>query len=381
MRGISITALALLALFLADPSAATPGAAQVTSTDVVAAQGFGKTLGITEWLGPLAPVALSPFFGIALLSGLALFGASWVDADNAFLGAGSPLANSTVFWVFAALTLVTSLPRFTKVSKPLAQAVDRLEAYAGIITLSALRFLMNDTPDVEVGVLHAGLFSTTVDGALVVAAAINVFVINAVKFFFEVLVWITPIPLLDALFETLNKTICAALMGIYAWSPAVATLINLVLFAICLLIFRWAYRRQVFFRTVLFDQLRAWFGKTKRLPDHLLVFPKDELDPFEDRARCRLEPTENGWRLTQERFLRKPLVRDLSAAQVRPTISAGFLTNTLHFGQADLCDCSFSRRYNDRLEEVAQALGLGTRARAPTTTEPKTARDLRAELS
>ncbi len=47
-----------------------------TEQDIVAAQQLSQQLSVAEWLGPMAPVALSPFFGIMLLSGLSFFGAT-----------------------------------------------------------------------------------------------------------------------------------------------------------------------------------------------------------------------------------------------------------------------------------------------------------------
>ncbi len=78
-------------------------APKLSAADVVAAQQFGETLSVADWLGPLAPVALSPYFGIACLSGMALYGQGWISADNAFLGEGSPLHNPYVFGAFLIL--------------------------------------------------------------------------------------------------------------------------------------------------------------------------------------------------------------------------------------------------------------------------------------
>ena len=88
----------------------------------VVAEEFTKQISNVEWLAPMAPVALSPFFGITLLSGLACFGPEWLP-DNALLSACSPLANPNLFWAFLVLTVVTSIPRFSKVSKPVAQVL------------------------------------------------------------------------------------------------------------------------------------------------------------------------------------------------------------------------------------------------------------------
>ncbi|MCA9201028.1 MAG: hypothetical protein KDA87_25990, partial [Planctomycetales bacterium] len=99
-----------------------------------AAARLSEHVSTSEWLGPLAPVALSPFFGITCLSGMAIFGEGWLPADHFLTRASTPLKNPVVFYSFLTLTVLTSVPRLSKVSKPFAQAVDQLEAYAGIIT-------------------------------------------------------------------------------------------------------------------------------------------------------------------------------------------------------------------------------------------------------
>ena len=132
-------------------------------------------------------------------------------------------SNPAVFWVFLCLTIMTSLPRLTKVSKPAAQAIDQLEAYAGIITIVLIRLMTSSMGDsgsmVAAGadsamVVQMGIFSMGADVLLSLAAIVNIFVINTVKFFFEVMVWLIPFPMVDAALELTNKSLCAGLMAI-----------------------------------------------------------------------------------------------------------------------------------------------------------------------
>jgi hypothetical protein len=104
------------------------------------AQALTQSIQAAEWLGPLAPIAISPFFGITCLAAISQFGGDFLPV-NSFVSNNPVLNNPTIFWIFLALTLLTSLPRFTKVSKPAAQAIDQVEAYAGIITILIIRFL------------------------------------------------------------------------------------------------------------------------------------------------------------------------------------------------------------------------------------------------
>ena len=198
--------------------------------DIAATSSWVNSTEVAQWLGPLAPVALSPFFGVTCLSGLALWGPEWAT-DNALLGQSGPLRNPTLFFVLLGLTVLTSLPRLTKVSKPFAQAVDRLETYAVIVILLAIKVSssMESGGDPQVAMVQLGMLSFTVDTLLAIAMAINILVINSVKFFFEFLVWLTPVPFLDAIFEVCNKSLCAALMAIYAYSPTPVSYTHLTL--------------------------------------------------------------------------------------------------------------------------------------------------------
>ncbi len=332
----------------------------ISAADIASAQQLGQIFGIADWLGPLAPVALSPFFGIACLSGMAIYCQGWVSADNALLGESSPLNNQAIFFAFLVLTLITSLPRLTKVSKPFAQAVDQIEAWAGIITMLALKIMLGTkAPEMaEVAVMQLGFVSFTTNAMLMIAAVINVFVINTVKFFFEILVWITPVPTIDAVFEFTNKTACAVLMAIYGYSPVVATGINLITFVAAGIVFIWSYRREIYFRTMLIDALWALISPARCVgTKELVVFPVSAAGPFSARARCIFRRTDTGWTLTQHRFLQAPLQLELAASDSAMELDAGYFTNTLKMSGRHSTCFTFSRWYNACLPELAKAFG------------------------
>jgi len=337
---------------------------RMSKAEVAAAQKLGEGFSnskFVEYLGPLAPVALSPFFGITCLSGLALYGGQYVSPDNPFLGEGSALRNPAIFWTFLFLTVLTSLPRLTKVSKPFAQAMDQVETWAGIITLLVLRVMsggFDSGVEADTVVFQAGFLSFTAESLLMIASVINIVVINMVKFFFEMLIWITPIPFLDAVFEVANKTACAALVGVYAWSPTAATVINLMMFAVCVAVFGWVKRREVFFRTIMLDPILSHVFKGSGQPNdaRLIVFPKRAFGPFKTRAKCRMEPNEQGWLLTQKRLLRPAVTHQIDRTKCQPSLEPGFLTNAILLNGEPTANLSFSQRYKDHLPTLAELL-------------------------
>lgn len=339
----------------------------LTGSDMRKANGLAGSIRASEWLGPLAPIAISPFFGVTLLAGLAQFGADWMPV-NEFLSNNAVLKNPAVFWVFLILTLLTSIPRFTKVSKPAAQAIDQLEAYAGIITIILLRVMMmpEDAPMAEGPVaMQAGLFSMTADTLMCVAAIINIVVINTVKFFFEVTVWLMPFPFVDAMLEVANKSACLALMAVYAHSPFIATILNLIIFSACLIAFRWIHRRTVYLRTMLLDPVLslAWPGYGIPKKQRITVFNKEPLGPFTAKSKLLLVQQETGWKLVEQRLLFPGKSMEIDPSS-KLTIHRGVLGNKFRFAtpdnrEGDENELVFSRRYSGNLDELAKLLGVG----------------------
>lgn len=215
-----------------------------------------------DWLGPISAVALSPFFGLACLSGIATYGPTSLREHSSLLGVTGPMNNPVLFWSMAILTLVTSLPRWTKFSKPIALAIDKVEAYSAIIILVIMRFTgdfvgadpgmaavamaPHDTP-----MLQAGLLSLPMDALLAIAMAVNMVVVHTIKLLVDVLVWLVPFPSVDAILEMGNKAICAGLLGIYAVSPLLALLLNLGLFIVCAMLYFKARRRLKYFHEMI----------------------------------------------------------------------------------------------------------------------------------
>jgi len=344
---------------------------------VAALEGLSQSASVAEWLGPMAPIALSPFFGIACLAALSQYGAEWIPG-NTFLSGNAILNDPVVLWMFLGLTLLTSLPRLTKVSKPMAQAIDQLETYAAIITILIIRWYAGSIeapPEVamaEVQVVQMGFFSFTADSLLSIAAIINILVINSVKFFCEVMVWLTPFPFVDALLEAANKSVCAGLIAIYAYNPMIATVLNLILFAVCLVAFRWTQRRVTWLRSVLVDPIWARIRPSYGQPSDgsLVVFAQKAFGPFPAKARIELTPNDAGWSLRQRQwfFADKELQLDRATSQL--SLSSGIVTNRIEVTGPESGNLLFTQRYGNQLETLSQQIAVrheGTVSRSTET--------------
>ena len=337
----------------------------LTSGDAAKIDNITSSIKASEWLGPLAPIAISPVFGITILAGISQFGGSWVE--NSFISDNPVLSNPAVFWVFLCLTIMTSLPRFTKVSKPAAQAIDQLEAYAGIITIVLIRLVtsMGDSGSMDsVGatamVVEMGIFTMGADVLLSLAAIVNIFVINTVKFFFEVMVWLIPFPMVDAALELTNKSLCAGLMAVYAWSPTVATIINLVIFISCLFAFRWINRRVQYMRSVLCDPIWNLIRPGHATPSkpELVVFPQKGIAGFPAKTKLLLQPSEQGWQLARPRWFLPAKVVQLSRSTHQMEMQTGMLLNSIQVSGDQSDKLLFSKRYARHLGELAELINV-----------------------
>lgn len=258
----------LIFLLLAGPLLAFGYDASQAAGDLAAGGALSERVPWAEILGPMAPVALSPFFGMACLSGVSMLVTRGVLPENAFLDAHPVLTHPAFFGVFLALALFTSLPRLTKVSKPLALVCDTMETYAGIVAVIAVQLVKKwlESPESGDPMLAAGFAGIPTELLLAGLSIANFIVIQTVRLFFELLVWISPIPLLDAFFEAANKIVCASLVTLYAFSPWMAMACNALIFLLCLALFRKAKQgiREIWSRMKAgLDRLREW-RRTRR---------------------------------------------------------------------------------------------------------------------
>lgn len=318
------------------PSMASAWTPQSTATDVAQAQRISEFVAAQDWLGPISAIALSPFFGLACLSGIATYGPEWLR-NTPLLSVSGPLNSPFLFWCMAALTLVTSLPRWTKFSKPIAMALEKVEAYSAIIILLVIRFSANalgtdsgtDIAAVPPSFAEAGILSLPLEILLSIALAINLIVVNTVKLVVDLLVWLTPIPAIDLILEGVGKLVTAALLGLYAFSPFLATLVNLGIFLACSLIFFASKRALLYFHEVYVrPTIERVIGRSPSSTSMQSVFLDRKWNGYPRRSRGHLVPHPDGktsqlsltrWFSTQ-RF-------DVRIPAAKPTL--GVLADTL----------------------------------------------------
>ncbi|MCP5487407.1 MAG: hypothetical protein H7A43_02060 [Verrucomicrobia bacterium] len=320
---------------------ATEGEFKGLEAEVMRGHHLVETLSLADYLGPMAPVALSPFFGLACLSGASLLMEKGLLPQHPLLSGHPMLTHPGVLAGLLFLTLFTSLPRLTKVSKPIAQLADFLETYAGFILLILLQQTGTSTGTAATTTtfLTAGIGGHTTELLLMAAGFLNFIVIQTVRFFFECLIFLTPVPLIDAIFEAANKLMCLVLVSLYVFHPFAAMAANLLLFVLCALLFRWAHRRVIYYRHVLLYPIAykvgAAFHTGEPTPPPAdpapVVFPLRAVGTIRKYAKCRLIKRDHDTVLRFDPWLgrtREEPIPDRSIAEA--TFSRDLLGPLLH---------------------------------------------------
>ena len=147
------------------------------------------------------------------------------------------------------------------------------------------------------------------------------------------------------------------LMVLYAWSPVLALTLNVGIFLVALLVFGWVHRREIFFRTMLFDFLRASCGSPRPAEaSSLIVFPVRAVGAIKARTKCELRPTDGGWMLTYHRWFGRSLnIAVIGRSQ--PMIRAGLFSNTIMFSDP-VVELTFSCLYAGSMPDMAARFRL-----------------------
>ncbi len=347
--------------------------------DVAAGKELVERIGVEEVMGPLAPVALSPFFGMTCLSGTSILSSKGMLPENSFLTDNSALNNGGVFLAFLGLTIITSIPKLSSGSKIFAEAVDQLETYAGIVSFAVVYLLADFGLDEAAKgadvVYQAGVISFTKETLLLAAALCNIFVINAVKYFFELLVLISPIPLIDAFFEAANKAFAGGLALIYAFSPGAALVIDLILFGLCLLVFGKVWRLLRYYRNILLYPVTGGFLRVRERDiraarrfgegagsERMLcrVFPSRKIGHIKKKSMCYLFGRDDGFVLVGPGLFRGAKFERLARNNVEIDVEKGVFSNRLKFsepGGKSVFSLIFSHFYDDRLDDIRSNAG------------------------
>jgi hypothetical protein len=224
-------------------------------------------------------------------------------------------------------------------------------------------------------IYQAGFISFTKETLLLAAAVCNIFVINVVKYFFELLVLISPIPLIDAIFEASNKAVAGVLSLIYAFSPGIALVIDLLLFGLCLLVFGRVWRLLRYYRNMLLLPVTGGFLRVRerdmRVSERFgeaagggrllcRVFPSRDVGRIKKKSLCYLFGKDDGLVLVRPGLFWGARSERLGKDNVEVEVEKGVLGNRVKFsepGGKGVFSLIFSHFYDDKFDEIRKEAG------------------------
>lgn len=311
--------------------------------------------GLVKSASMIGPLGISPFLALAAFGVAAALGIWELPPGLEILG------HAAMFIALALLGLLLQFGRSTKLTKPLAELLgtgESLFGVAAVVLLMAPHMTATAEP-----VAKAGIGA----GILMLAAGLSALVaIVIMRTALDVLIWLSPIPFVDGLFQLAKLVLTLALVGLAVVFPAAAVVINLVLLVATAFLVRWALRTARFGATVAYDlTLGRLRGKVAMPRDPVVA---TDLGPFvvfaldvpdvRRRTRGSLEMDAGRWFLTVPRKLGKDRRRPLGDEH-QATLTKTWMGLELSLpGTRVLLPSRYKHLYDEVLKE--------TRIQAPT---------------
>lgn len=182
---------------------------------------------VFETAALLAPLGLSPLVGLAMLGGLAHFGHLDLPAHLNWLA-------WPVIWGLLGLAgLCLHMGKSSKFTRPFAETLGTGESLLAVVAAFSL-FLGSGNP-AKLSMAASPWFIGSV-------AALGLALVLVLRTAFDLLIWLSPIPLVDAGFELakLLGTLGLALLVVVSPELALGVFVSLIVTALAAL--RWAWR-------------------------------------------------------------------------------------------------------------------------------------------
>jgi hypothetical protein len=238
---------------------------------------------LIEVFGPLPAIASTPFLGLAVLTGTALLVDEPMFAKselrivqqirrNSLILQAKQYANWWLFGTFAVLAGLTWLVNSGKIRGAFGKFVRIAEDVAvGLLYLmiGADTLMPKDVTASLSGphspIVQASLFSDLESSTaiLILAALISLATMMLTRLALDVLIWLSPVPFIDLIFETCKVVFSLAFLAIYfLLSPLVAAILGILLLVPCFTLLPWAIRLLRFGYRIVVCPILAQFSDT-----------------------------------------------------------------------------------------------------------------------
>lgn len=287
-------------------------------------------LDVIETFSFAAPMALSPFWTLFITALVSTLGIETTPF------ASNPLLNNNIVLVLSfVMVLVTTLPSMTKVSKPIALAAKFLEDQASYFIFVLLMLAQNMAQpenQMQQGLITFGIFDMPFLTLLLIGLVIPYFmVVMTVRYFLEILIFLSPLPLLDGLFELAQKGGTLFLIFLFFVFPWLGFALSILIFFISFLFFKRAVKTTNFFEYIYIQPIlfRGFRKKQSLSSDHTPAKIKKHFSDTVLSIRClttkqigRIPSKSKVWLVRNDEKLfvcRLRFLKPLTAVEIYPS--------------------------------------------------------------
>lgn len=303
---------------------------------------------IAEALAPLASLSISPYFGFFTASGISILAQNDIINAPPFLKNNRIIGNYYALTIFFLLTVLTTFSSFFSTIKIAGVIISYLEDKSSLLIASLLYvipFIIGSTDIAETvqsaQPLHAG-FTDMNPWLLFAAGVVNLYIIQTTRFALDVLTFITPVPLLDKVFEIAKMAFSAFMVLLYILNPWIPFVILICMFIFCALIYKIIRVRNVYFINMYIKPFLLMKIFNRQYPlkdvsqtmllskfDHVSMcvpaFPKFKIGSIKKLHKCWLIGDGEELYLCKKRFLREPLIEQIYPREGSPFAIYEFL--------------------------------------------------------
>ena len=266
---------------------------------------------LIEQFAQLAPMGINPYATVFITSLCAKLG-----FHNSFVATNPFFNNWFVLILFGLLfsftSIVGTLFKTNKATAPLAIADNYLSNKAALIingfVMLAPTFLSNNPVGNEI-VYQAGFLSIDFKTVMILIASMYfLIVVMSVRFFIDILIFLSPIPLIDSFLEVFKIIITIGFVIISIFSPMLSVIIAGLMFLVSIFFFKRSVRLVNKTKYLIaYPILNIFRNKDSVLTNgesfSILVFTADKTSKIKKGQIVRLEIQDDKFWLIKRRFL------------------------------------------------------------------------------
>ena len=275
---------------------------------------------LVEQFAQLAPMGINPYLTVFLTSVCSKVGFhNDYVATNPFFGSWIVLILFGLLFSFTAL--VGTVFKTNKVTATIGLIDTYLSNKAALIVngiiILAPTFISNEPSHNEI-VYQAGFLSISFKTFLILGVSLYfLIIVTAFKFFIDILIFLSPVPFIDAVLEILKIVITTVFIIISIISPIISVIIAVLMFFVSLFFYRRSVKliNKIKYLIVypLFNLMKS---KQKKLTDgenlSILVLTNKKYGKLKKGVIVRLQENKNSFELKQKRFLLPNIIEQIN---------------------------------------------------------------------